>query len=388
VPRGGPVRAYAARMEPRLLFYTLTAALLGGCGSKPASESNTATPIPAQPNTIAPAGQPNNGAQPTSTAAFDVHEWGVIDVAPSGAVELAAGPGTQQNTGARPAPPNEEPRPMRKPVVYFHLDPGAAALDVDVRAHIPRGSMLEVWPEGELAADAIRWPHVRVSPCGVPMPSIAAQLPRLRADRSATRDGYSEVFELPEYETSDAACLTSGTTTGRLLFYRGAVPSTPLPIEVSRSAQGARVMRASARGEGTVIFTAAGGRGITLPWPAVGADVGLPEAFSESFEGEQLARTLEREITERGLTGPEAAAFMRAWSRAFFGVDSPASGATRDQQEAGRESTRRGPRVGPPAALIYVMPEATVAGVAELTITPPPRSVRRVMVVRIELSAR
>ena len=113
-------------------------------------------------------------------------------------------------------------------------------------------------------------------------------------------------------------------------------------------------MRASARGEGTVIFTAAGGRGITLPWPAVGADVGLPEAFSESFEGEQLARTLEREITERGLTGPEAAAFMRAWSRAFFGVDSPASGATRDQQEAGRESTRRGPRVGPPAALIYV----------------------------------
>ncbi len=46
------------------------------------------------------------------------------------------------------------------------------------------------------------------------------------------------------------------------------------------------------------------------------------------------------------------------------------------------------PMAGPPASLIYVMPESTVASVAELTLSPAPRTLRRVMVVRIELTSR
>lgn len=83
----------------------------------------------------------------------------------------------------------------------------------------------------------------------------------------------------------------------------------------------------------------------------------------------------------------ETDAFMAAWSEPFF--QTPWQGAARDlsARESPARSARRGV-VAPPeprAMILYVMPEASVPAVAELTITPAPRALRRVMVVRQEL---
>jgi hypothetical protein len=293
---------------------------------------------------------------------------------------------------------------VKKPVLYFHLDPGAAPLDVDVRAQIPRGSMLEVWPKGELGSDTMRWPRVYVAPCA---PLASGERPTsatasLRASGWPTRDGFNEVFDLPAYETNDSACLTSGDTAARLLFYRGSVGRTRLPIELERDAEGRLGLRASVPGRGAVLVIRAGGGGSTLTWPAVGNTVSLAASLDAAvpapLDGPRLARTLADQLTAGGLTKPEAAAFLNAWTRPFFGVDpavamtAAATAATPDEERGAsrreRAPTCAMPIEGPPASVVYVMPEGSVNDVAALDFAPPPRALRRVMVVRLELPGR
>ncbi len=336
---------------------------------------------PTPPKTPAESPPPSWSAAPPSTAAvstarggvgaFDVHEWGVIDVAASGGIEVAAGPG---------APSEDPPRPVKKPVLYFHLDKGAPPIDIAVSARIPSGRMLEVWPPGQLRDDAISWPKVRLAACPSPYPTFTERSAELAPPGYPTRDGFNEVRELGGYETRDAACVTSDGVLGRLLFYRGAVRGTRLPIEVVRNPEGSLALRASVAGTGPVFFVAGGGRGIALSWPAVDRPAGLPSALTESFDGAAQTRLLESAILERGLTPDEAKAFLRAWSQPFFGVRTASHG---HEHDAGATCAAR--PEGPPVSIIYLMPDASVASVAELTIEPRPRSVKRVLVVRIEL---
>ena len=104
--------------------------------------------------------------------------------------------------------------------------------------------------------------------------------------------------------------------------------------------------------------------------------------FSSSPDGPTKFHHASR-LAAAGLTTSEVDAFLRAWAEPLFGTSWPL-----DEDQAARRdlSVRsRRPIAGPPPTLIYVMPEATVSQLAELTITPTPRSVRRVMVVRVDL---
>jgi len=186
------------------------------------------------------------------------------------------------------------------------------------------------------------------------------------------------VNDLPGYETADASCVHAGGFEARLLFYRGAVPTPALPLRVDRDANGVLSFAASDAGGSEILFVR-GGRGISLPWPAPGVAQALPDVFAESYDGEALARSMAAMVTRAGLSSDEADAFMRAWSESFF--QSRWGGATRDLPE---RSARRLTQA-PAPILLYVMPEATVSRVAELTISPAPRTLRRVMVVRVEL---
>jgi hypothetical protein len=344
-----------------------------GCGTPPKAETTPPTPPPPTASIAAPA--PAIAPVP-AIGAYEVHEWGVVDVPVAGPLEIAAGPG---------APSNEPPRPVKKPVLYFHLDPGAAPLEVDVTARIPHGSMLEVWPDGRLERDTIRWPHVRVGAC--PRGELPTAVTPQRESGWPSRDGFHEVFDLPSYQTDDSACLTSGDTPARLLFYRGAVEQTRLPIELTRDGDGHVALRTSATNSSTIFLTKAGGGGTPLPWPSAASDGAVPlvQPTTAALDGVRLRDLLNAQIQSAGLTKSEAAAFLNAWSEPFFGV--PA--ATKPTAAtAGRDRTAPACAAqleGPPASLIYVMPAASVNDVASLTLIPAPRVLRRVMVVRLEL---
>lgn len=328
--------------------------LLGAlaCNASPAGKPTAESARP--PTADAVPTSPSSAAPNASPGPFEVHEWGVIDLTRDAPIELAAGPGH---------PPQEVARPVRKPVLYFHVDAGAPPQDVSVQAFLPRGVMREAWPAGELTRAGIHWARLRVTACPTPPPSIATQMGALRASGWPTGDGFNEVFELGSYETSDAACLISGDTVARLLFYRGTVAPQTLPLSIVRETDGRLALRANVPSAGGVYLSGGDGRGLVLSWPRAGTTVPLPEKLTESWEGAQLAAALRREIIGRGLTGPEANAFMEAWTAPFFGASSAA----------------------PIPAIIYVMPEDTVAEIAKLTITPPPRALKRVMVVRHEV---
>ncbi len=359
--------ARACRWAPcRVLAVLVVLSGLGCGGGAPAA-------APANDNSN---GQSAGGPEPVSSAAaasFDVHEWGVVDVPAAGAAEVGAGPGQ----------PNLFPddlRPVRKPVLYFHVDPGGAPPTIDVAARIPGGSLIEHWPASgdwsatSITADGVSWRGLTLGACT--RPAAVMRSPAREAAVCGAPDGYCEVNDLAGYETADASCAHAGGFEARLLFYRGVVPAPTLPLRVSRDASGALSLAATEAGGSEVLFVR-DGRGISIPWPASGSPQTLPDVFTESYDGEALARTMAAMVTRAGLSSDEADAFMRAWSEAFF--QSRWSGATRDESSARRLTQTPAP------ILLYVMPEATVSRVAELTISPPPRTVRRVMVVRVEL---
>ncbi len=382
-------------LSPRAALALGSLACVGVMACGGASSDASGPPVPTSSSASEPtnsnAGEapgPAPSAPSTPSAPFEVHEWGVVDVPLGGPSEVGAGPGQPSV--------DSSPHPVRKPVVYFHLDPGASPLEVEVSARIPRGSVIEVWPNltqwpgTTVEGDTLRWPSATLGACSVPLAPASARglIPQEQRACDAP-DGYCEIYDLPTYMTSDASCLTHGGVVARLLFYRGAVAQPSLPLTVARDAAGQLALSASEPSSAGVLYVA-GGRGIELPWPAPGAEVGLPEVFSESFDGPALARVMAGMVSRAGLSGPETDAFMAAWSQDFFGT--PWQGeSTRDLPE--REPARwpSGPgarRAAPPPApvLLYVMPESTVSRVAELTITPAPRVLRRVMVVRVELA--
>lgn len=351
-----------------LAFLALALAACGAptsapSSTPPASASSTPASEPGTPASSSTA--PSPSAQP---APLEVHEWGVVDVVPGGVSEVGAGPGAPDVVTS-----------VRKPVVYFHLDPGASPLDVHVEAAIPGGALLEVVPPALGFPERARW-DAHVAPCsataplGVPVARTACSAP----------DGYCEAFDLPTYETADASCVTTSDGEHRLLFYRGALPAASLPLVRQDAPTGARSLRAEQPASPDAsVFYVVGGRGITLPWPAPGTSQTLPDAFSESLDGPALARALDAELQRAGLTASEAAAFLRAWSDTWFGAGS-AGGVAAGASEPSRRGSIRD-LSAPRPFVLYVMPETTVPRVAELTITPPPRVVRRVMVVRLAL---
>lgn len=314
-----------------------------------------------------------------ATAPYSVHEWGLVDVLEDGTTEIAAGPG---------APPPS--MAVRKPVLYFHLAPGTSPLTIDVRARIVGGSILETFPDDlRPSPDVAAWSAtIEAGHCGT-VPAVTDPAAR-EASRSARRvgrpcyttDGICEVWELPRYDAASADCVTVAGTRAGMLFYRGSSRPT-LPIRAERLADGtvrvtATGSLAGAVGDVVRISTAMSG-----PWPighvvvshaalpTDGASVSLPLGTSAVDRGTERA-ALEAGLGRLGLDADESRAFLDAWMDGLFGG------------EMGRDSTA--PAI-PQDAIVLLLPEAAVNGIAELTLSPPPTELRRAFLLRIILPA-
>lgn len=335
-------------------FAAVCAVLATSCGGSPATEGAS------EPRAAEDTAAPETPAAP----GYVVHEWGLVDVAAAGAVELAAGPGQPEDGTAII---------VRKPVLYVRLDPGLDAVTFAARVTVPGGAIVEHWPPGEVGGATLAWPRVEATPSCA---EAARDLPVAReAVRGLTRacdtpDGYCEVADLPGYVAEGSACLQVGSEQGTLLFYRASLPSLELPIALTRSGDAPSV-RASADGVGELLRITRLPNGLLrsarVAAPEAGATVALPAATSPLDAPGERARMAEA-LRARGLTDPEAEAFLRAWAGELF-----------EPQSA---------RTSPPVlgdVLLYWLPRADVDRMAPLALEPPPRELSRAILVRVEL---
>ncbi|MBX3272460.1 MAG: hypothetical protein KF729_19530 [Sandaracinaceae bacterium] len=395
-------------MSTRAACLAALCAWLAGCdeGRDP---DPVPTPAPVEPEAVLP-----------PAPSYAIHEWGLIDV-DLGAheAELAAGPGraprrpavaeptpssetaTTAATGRRsgaststPAtptvpnlpglPPNRRDlvergvetatgvfdaltggdAPRRKPVLYFHLDPPATSLRVELTVSLgATGRVIEHFPPATLAAHQVTWSGVELAheTCsGGPYP--AADAPACQS----VPDGYCELAELARYASEDASCLTFGGTQHNFLFYRGGGPAPDLPLTITRAPDGSVTVANTTMGtpfgpmlrlrrvQGVVQVS-------TVAIPAPGLAVTIPPPANAATEAHRAE--VRQQLRAIGLTEGEAEAFERAWFAELFDAASSTPQAF-------------------PDAIFFFLPAEQVDGYAHLEPSPPPSATARAMAVR------
>ena len=355
--------------------------LLVACGS---TTEPAATPSPTEPAVSATTGASLDGPSPTddpaatepARAAYALHEWGLIDVFADGRFELAAGPG-QPTT--RPWTPTDRQRPpsiqvdrpqVRKPVLYAHLLEGQQAVQFSLTVALTGGELFEHFPPAQATPDGVQWVDVAVSPG--PCVGQVSYPGREDPPCQGIPDDYCEVAELANYEAPDADCLTFGGQRLNHLFYRGAGNRPELPLEVAVGPGGdLRVTSVGPVVPGSLVRVSATPNrsfSISAAAPAAGQSVVVPTATRQNRSREPDAiNAFFEEPGRQGLTDGEAAAFRRAWESELFG-----GGARRPHLRD---------------ALLCWMPMEGIDALAHLELTPRPEVVRRVMLVRVELTA-
>ena len=315
---------------------------------------------------------------------YTLHEWGVFKTYGDGA-EVSTAPGPY--IGAIPA----------KPILYFYSDED---FEIDVSIDFASGTATETWPEIPLL-QSISWPAVSITngACNTtPFPVV---------DWGAMGEDWiaPEVTQLGPLVVDDASCLSFEDTISKLLFYTGELPEFAPPLEVQYQLDPATsilqlaVSNLSQRPVGKVmvvlrlvdsdcidpsgcwIHYAALSHGVldgVLPGGSVTAEFPVVELSSETSEiytppqppEDWLAQgaTLGQHIQDLGLTADEAAAFMSAWDKIFFGVMSSASMFSQPEYENG-------------LFLIYALPEEAYDEELALTTSVPPAELVRVGVV-------
>lgn len=346
------------RMRARSVIAILLASLCG-CG---AEEESAADPSPTEPVTEAP--------PPTEeVTAYEIHEWGLVDVdLSSRVVEVAAGPGHVQPVAA-PTPPARPPAPQnigapRKPVLYFHLRDANPDFRFDVAVDLGAARVVEHWPSGDLGEHSVRWQSVGLSRehCeGGPYPTASDPV------CAAVADGYCEASELAAYVTDDAGCLDLGGARQSMLFYRGDGPMPALPVTIERSPDGTvQLTNATVRAHGGTVLRLrrlpGGGIGVgQVAMPLRGASVAIPISTAPATDAHR--ESVRAELRARGLTPSEALAFERAWFGELFDGAAPTPHAFAD-------------------AVLFFLPEGGADAYARITATPPPAVVRRAMAIR------
>lgn len=362
----------------RRLFLTILLALGSACGSEAAQ-----APVSVEPPE-SPEAQETPEAENVDEAeavAYELHEWGLLDVAPDGHFELAAGPGDPQPatpTPTPPATPTPTPTPSiptpppvvqqpvrpptggrRKPVVYVHAD-APVEFQLEVRTS---GPVAEHWPPTTVEDQMIRW-QVAAQPGAC----TSGSYPSADSPQCANApDGYCELADLPGYETADGACLTVDGQTWDHLFYRSGGTAPTLPLRVSSSdgeVSIENVAIASPQG-GVYRFTRTGSETLVqrVDMPAVGETATMAQGTTSPGVREELSRLLR----SGGLTDDEARAFEQAWFDELFD----------------NGSTGGAPVVGD--AIIYILPMAHLDPVSQLVAEPAPTQIKRMFWVRVSV---
>lgn len=345
-------------MRPLLLAIATSSAALFGCASPAVTSQVTTAPVEAAPAPTSSAVA--SAASPAGPPKFEVHEWGLVDIVGHEARLLAGPHGTT---------PRAPARPLRKPVLYFHLLDGTPSVDAVVKVSVPSPGVAEYFPPSGLLTNGrkeLTWAglHVRKGACHYHL---------ARQTTCSTADG-CETAELPNYETDDSACIEAGNEGFNLLFYRGSIGAeVALPFEILDGGKSLKISRRGAADVvGPIIYARETG-GETLLGVHEPPEVGQSIEVAPPTERDTVvaARALDQAMREVGLSSGEAAAFNRAWSAELFGLAQGQKVVRRDLQDRD--------------VLLFVLPASMLDAVATLTIEPPPAAVKRFILVRYTL---
>jgi hypothetical protein len=273
----------------------------------------------------------------------------------------------------------------RKPVIYVHLGKGVDAIEFDVSVTPKQGRVVEHWPDttpDSGVAAAITWQDVRAATTSCDGASFT--YPSAGDPACVTADGLCEVAELASVETSDGACLEVAGKTYEHLFYRGELDALPLGVTLAEQPGGAlRLTNVSGAAlTGAMRVTTDGSRPSTkvdaIAELAPGAHVDLPAEAGGTEVAASLA-AIRVELVQRGLTDPEADAFLRAWSSDLFGIDP--NGPDAPKLPAG---TATGATPAKHDLLLLWLDREVVDELLPLAFTPAPTRIERAHLIVIE----
>lgn len=349
--------------------------LLGGCScrQRPATEPETPSP-----EAETPAPEPEVAAP-----SYEVHEWGLINVAPEG-TEYAAGPGQPaaiQDLGLQG---------FGKPVLYFHLAEDSPSFDVRVDVALRSFRLGEHYPRSEADERNVTWSgRLEHASCSGERTYPAPESELCQG----TGDGYCESAELADYETADHSCFHIGDAEWPLLFYRGLPeeqrPALPLELRISEGEARAQRAHEDAESIGKIWYIVDEEVRAVVDWPAPGESIALTGEAPENPRA-----LMHAELLEHGLSEEEAQAFGRAWFETLFGPEDVIGvvGTGRGGGGTGEGTLGLGNRGGsgglvadnpsPVHRLVYWLPEQNHEAMAHLEFDPAPRAVRRATLVR------
>jgi hypothetical protein len=347
----------------------------GGEGSTPPAADPVVTPDPQplpppSPAPPAPTPDPPVADDPLEVAGLTVHEWGLIDV--------RLGETRGRVRAVRPMPPAPRPPPAtgigvgrpRAPLLYFHLAAGHEPVDLAVRVQVPGGTIAEHWPAANMAAgDSVSWNvRVRSSHCRGSSYPRAGRAP-------CPSNAPCEAASLTFYETTDSSCLTVSGADYNHLFYAGE-SSVPLPLEITRVHGGLRIRNntvGALPGLVYVVHRAANGADTKVSAQPFGP--GSEATMSAERGIGELQTHPANALLEYGLTQEEMDAFKRAWDVAFFGIRPGATPSPGGPVPASE----------PTDFVLFWLPEPLTSQVSTVEIVPPPETLRRAFLVRVDL---
>lgn len=333
----------------------------------------------ATPARVVPAPTPTPPPAAATGAAFTIDEWGLIAV-------LAGESTASGATGVlRHIRPPQQGIGLGlglqgfglggKPVIYVHLAPGVDAASFSLDLELGAGaSVVEHWPPATLEGNHLRFADVAVrrGACDARTPPPSGESPAC-----ATPDRFCEAAEIPRYEADHDVCLTVGTSTTDLLFYRaGALDASRLPLAMTRDDHGLALARGTGELEGPVlILERVNGTARIRRLEPSAANGALDALAGETLSVDATRALLIAQARERGLTEAEADAFVDAWAPAYFDhCHRPGPEAHGHAPTALAEVER---------SVLYFAPRAIVDAMLPLHSTPAARATNRVFLVRL-----
>jgi hypothetical protein len=300
--------------------------------------------------TLAIAAVPSSVRAQSGPGTYVVHEWGTFTTrhGPDG-IPIRWNPLVAVTDLPRFVYGNSRPKPtiegtvrMETPVLYFYADQKQT---VSVDVGFPGGVITEWYPQVRRKRDGVRWPRVTMLPGSTPT------LPR--------EDAESHYYPARETDATPLRSRARGRTQHeKFLFYRG-VGTFDLPLsahldgaQVVVNASGAhpitRVLLFERRGASV----ACAAHDLTTSGAAIARAEPAPSAL------EVLETELMTLLRAEGLYEREAQAMLNTWREVW---------------------SEEGLRV------LYIVPRAVTDAVLPLTLDPPPASLVRVLVGRVDI---